>query len=97
LTCVRAKGNAVCDACRLSWEMNVFIEMLSCFAEDVVGVANEHHVFNFFKVSFLDEKVIYFCRDSADDFFGYSCLSVPAQRKISNGRLISFHRHHQAQ
>jgi len=61
LTCVRAKGNAVCNACRLGWEMNIFKRILTGIAEEVVGVSDEHHVFNFFKVSFFDEKVINFC------------------------------------
>jgi len=38
LTCVRAKGNAVCDACRLRWEMNIFKRILTGIAENVVGV-----------------------------------------------------------
>jgi hypothetical protein len=44
LTCVRAKGNAVCDACRLRWEMNIFKRILTGIAEDVVDVSDENHV-----------------------------------------------------
>ena len=61
LSCVRAKGNAVRNACSLRWEMNIFKRIPTGIAEDVVGVSDEDHVFNFFKVSFFDEKVIYFC------------------------------------
>jgi len=41
--------------------MNIFKRILTGIAEEVVGVSDEHHVFNFFKVSFFDEKVINFC------------------------------------
>jgi len=51
----------VCNACRLGWEMNIFKRILTGIAEEVVGVSDENHVFNFFKESFFDEKVIYFC------------------------------------
>jgi len=51
LTCVRAKGNAVRNACRLRWEMNIFKRILTGIAEDVVGVSDEDPVLNLCSIS----------------------------------------------
>jgi len=49
------------SACRLRWKMNIFKRIQTGIAEDLVGVSDEDHVFNFFKDSFFDENDIYFC------------------------------------
>ena len=52
--------------------MNIFKRILTGIAEDVVGVTNENHVLDFFKVTFFDKEIIYFCGYSADEIL--NCL-----------------------